>query len=66
MLRRPPSRDGVRRSRPMPASRFMVGASSTENVLLAGSMVVYIHACTHVTLDESLNRAAKSPAVHPG
>jgi hypothetical protein len=50
----------------MPASRFMVGASSTENVLLAGSMVVYIHACTHVTLDESLNRAAKSPAVHPG
>jgi hypothetical protein len=29
-------------------------------------MVVYIHACTYVTLDESLNRAAKSPAVNPG
>jgi hypothetical protein len=48
------------------AFRFMVGASSTGNVLLAGSMIVYIHACTHVTLDESLNRAATSPAVNPG
>jgi hypothetical protein len=50
----------------MPASRFMVGASSTGKVLPAGSMVVYIHACTHVTLDESLSRAATSPPANPG
>jgi hypothetical protein len=66
MLRRTPGRDGVRRSRPMPASRFMVGASSTGNVLLTSSMVVYIHACTYVALDESLNRAATSPPANPG
>jgi hypothetical protein len=29
-------------------------------------MVVYIHACTYVTLDESLNRAATAPTVNPG
>jgi hypothetical protein len=46
--------------------RFMVGASSTREGPPYWLVVVYIHACTYVTFDESLNRAPRPAAVDPG